>query len=255
MRVFIADDEPLALRRMEILLSRRPWVEIAGTAQDGAAAASAIETTRPDAALLDIRMPGLDGFEVADLCRAGGGPEIIFVTAFDSFAVKAFQAAAVDYLLKPVDAARLDEALGRARAQLAARDARTRADELEALVRALRSTGEGGGPDLWIRDRAGAVRVEKSRIDWIEAEGDYVRIHAGGRSWLMRETMQGIEKQLDPRLFARVHRSAIVNMRAVARAAVTETRARVLTLTCGDEVRVGRAYESAVNAAMARADY
>ncbi len=256
MRVLLVDDEPLALRRLEILLSRRPWIQILGSARDGASAIEAIERNRPDLILLDVQMPGLDGIEVADYlrtqCDPQDAPDIIFITAFDNFAVEAFQAAAIDYLLKPVEVDRLDQALSRAKANRAAKDAQSRADELESVVRALRSSGGDGAPDLWVKDRNGSVRIEKWRIDWIEAEGDYVRIHAGERSWLMRNTMAAMEDTLDQRLFTRVHRSAIVNVRAVERLGSTQTGARMIKLSCGAEIRVGRAYERAVQDAMSR---
>ena len=252
MRVLLVDDEPLALRRLEILLSRRPWVEVVAAVRDGQAAVRAAQELTPDLVFLDIQMPQLDGFDVASLLAQGTRPEIIFVTAYESHAVRAFEAAAVDYLLKPVEMERLDEALGRARMQMASRDATTRAEELEALVHTLRGHDGDRHPDLWIRDRTGLVRLEKTRIDWVEAEGDYVRIHAGARSWLMRATMGSMEKRLDDHQFARVHRSAIVNLRRIARTCATATGGKTLRLDDGTEVRVGRAFESRVNALLAR---
>ncbi len=252
MRVLLVDDEPLALRRLEILLSRRPWVEVVAAVRDGHAAARAAEELKPDVVFLDIQMPQLDGFEVASILSEGRRPEIIFVTAYETHAVRAFEAAAIDYLLKPVEMERLDEALGRARTQLANRDANTRADELEALVHTLRGHEGDRHPDLWVRDRRGRMRLEKNRIDWVEAEGDYVRIHAGARSWLMRATMGSMEKRLDDHQFARVHRSAIVNLRRIARTAATDTGSKTLRLEDGTEVRVGRAFESRVNDLLAR---
>ncbi|WP_158272149.1 LytR/AlgR family response regulator transcription factor [Marinicauda salina] len=252
MGVLVVDDEPLALRRLEILLSRRPYVELVGAARDGQQAVRSVRELKPDIVLLDIQMPGLDGFEVAELIRREASPEVIFVTAYDTYAVRAFEAAAVDYLLKPVEMERLDAALGRARAQLATRDAEARADELEALVRTLRGDESQEGGDLWIRERKGQVRIEKSRIDWVEAEGDYVRLHIGERSWLMRATMAAMEKALDPRLFVRVHRSAIVNARRVAFAGGASTGGKYLRLDTGVEIRIGRAYEPRVREFMAR---
>jgi len=252
MRVLLMDDEPLALRRLEILLSRRAWVEVAACHRDSASALDAIRKLRPDVVFLDVQMPGLDGFEVAEAIRAPDGPELVFVTAFDAYAVRAFDAAAADYLLKPVEPERLDEALARARGRLSARDAVARAQELETLVELLSAEEDSEGPEIWIRDRNGAVRIEKSRIDWVEAEGDYVRIHCGGRSWLMRATLSSMETRLDARTFARVHRSAIVNRRRISRVAVTETGSRRLELETGAEVPVGRAFESRIAELMQR---
>jgi len=252
MRALLVDDEPLALRRLEILLSRRPWVDVVAAVRDGHSATKAARELNPDVVFLDIQMPQLDGFEIASILAQTVRPEIIFVTAYEAHAVKAFEAAAIDYLLKPVEMERLDEALGRARTQLASRDASARADELEALVHTLRGHDGDGHPDLWIRDRNGRVRLEKNRIDWVEAEGDYVRIHSGSRSWLMRATMTAMEKSLDDHQFARVHRSAIVNLRRVARTAATASGGKTLRLDDGTEIRVGRAYETRVNALLAR---
>lgn len=252
MRVLLVDDEPLALRRLEILLSRRPWVDVVAAVRDGHSAAKAAQELDPDVVFLDIQMPQLDGFEIASILSQTVQPEIIFVTAYEAHAVKAFEAAAIDYLLKPVEMERLDAALGRARTQLASRGASARAEELEALVQNLRGEDGDGHADLWIRDRNGHTRLEKSRIDWIEAEGDYVRIHAGGKSWLMRATMMAMEKDLDDHRFVRVHRSAIVNLRRVARTAATPTGSKTLRLIDGTEIRIGRAFEGQVNTLLAR---
>ena len=250
MRVLIVDDEPLARRRLEILLSRRAWVEIAGAVGDGRTALERLRNDPVDVLLLDIQMPALDGLELAEALRERQGPEIIFVTAYDRHAVDAFRAAAVDYLLKPVDPERLDAALGRARQARAARDAQARADELEALVHTLR--GSDADSVIWVRDRSGQVRIDTARIDWIAAEGDYVRIHCGEQSWLQRATLSGYEERLDARLFLRVHRSFMVNLRSVERITSEPSGAKTLQLSGGTKVRVGRNYETAVNAAFSR---
>jgi len=249
MRVLIADDEPLACRRLEILLSRRAWIEVVGSARDGRAALEAIETLAPDTVLLDIQMPGLDGLDLAEAIARRGSPiAVVFVTAYDAFAVRAFEANAADYLLKPVETERLDQALGRARQSLAARDAQARADELEALVHTLR----GDDAALWVKDRGGRVRIDPARLDWLEAEGDYVRLHVGAQSWLHRATLSGLLETLDDRLFVRVHRSAAVNVRRIERLSSDSNSAKRLRLEGGQDVRVGRAYEKAVAEALAR---
>jgi DNA-binding LytR/AlgR family response regulator len=252
MQVMIVDDEPLARRRLEILLSRRAWVECAGSAGDGRSALEFLKTRTVDVVLLDIHMPGLDGLELAQALRGQTRPQIIFVTAYDKHAVEAFRAAAVDYLLKPVDPERLDEALGRARRACSARDAQMRADELEALVHTLRGADED--TVIWVRDRTGHVRIDTARIDWISAEGDYVRIHCGEQSWLQRATLSAYETRLDPRIFVRVHRSTIVNLRRVERLSTLRTGGKVLHLPCSATVRVGRNYEPALISALSRAD-
>jgi DNA-binding LytR/AlgR family response regulator len=249
MRVLIADDEPLACRRLEILLSRRAWIEVVGSARDGRSALDAIETLAPDTVLLDIQMPGLDGLQLAELiARRSAAIAVVFVTAYDAFAVRAFEASAADYLLKPVEPERLDQALGRARQSLAARDAQARADELEALVHTLR----GDDRAIWVKDRGGRVRIDPARLDLLEAEGDYVRLHVGAQSWLHRATLSGLLETLDDRLFIRVHRSAAVNLRRIERLSSDANSAKRLRLEGGREVRVGRAFEKSVAEALAR---
>jgi DNA-binding LytR/AlgR family response regulator len=252
MRILLVDDEPLALRRMEVLISRRPRFEVIGSCRDGKRAIEAIQELKPDVVLLDVRMPGMDGLEVARLVKGPDMPIIIFVTAYDAFAIEAFEAAAIDYLLKPVEAERLDLALARARQLFSLRDAESRAGELQSVVDALRHAESPQDDDIWIKDRDGSVRVSKGRIDWVEAEGDYVRIHCGDRSWLLRETMNAMESQLDSRLFLRVHRSAIVNRRRISRAGQTPSGGRVLHLDDATTVRVGRSYERALREALGR---
>lgn len=250
MRTLLVDDEPLALRRLEILFGRRPRFDVIGSCRDGEDALEAIRERKPDLVLMDIRMPGLDGLEVAREIAGPGAPIIIFVTAYDAFAVEAFEAAAIDYLLKPVESDRLDQALTRARQHFSLRDSESRAGELEAVVNALRSADGPSEDDLWIKDRTGRVRLSKSQIDWVQAEGDYVRIHCGDRSWLYRETMAAMGDLLDERIFMRVHRSAIVNKQRVSRTSTTANGARKLYLEDGSEVRVGRSFERAVRDAL-----
>jgi len=252
MRTLLVDDEPLALRRLEILLSRRPRIDVVGTCRSGEDAIEAIEKLKPDLVLLDIRMPGLDGLAVARTLTGPMAPVIIFITAYDNFAVQAFEASAIDYLLKPVEPERLDQALARARKTHSLKDAESRAGELEAVVHALRHNGEADTDDIWVKDRNGNVRVSKLTIDWVEAEGDYVRIHCGGRSWLHRETMHAMCKELDQRFFIRVHRSAIVNTRRIERTSSTASGGRLLQLDSGAEVRIGRSYEAGLKKALGR---
>lgn len=248
MRVMLVDDEPLALRRMEILLSRIADVEVVGSCSDGETAKALAKELKPDAVMLDVVMPLIDGFGVADAIGAEDGPALVFVTAHDDFAVRAFDTRAVDYLLKPVDSARLAEALDRVRAHLSARAMQDKVAQLEAQLDGLRETvpDMARRRDFWVKDRDRVVRVPEREIEWIEAERDYVRLHVDGRSWLVRETMQRMEQELDTARFIRVHRSAIVNTDAIRMAKTTPSGARVLRLASGAEVRVGRSYESTV---------
>ncbi|MGZ6019050.1 MAG: LytR/AlgR family response regulator transcription factor, partial [Phenylobacterium sp.] len=186
LRVLIVDDEPLARRRLEILLREQPDVELAGAASDGIAARRLIAERSPDVVLLDIKMPGLTGLEVLDALgppdTRNAAPIVIFVTAFDRFALDAFDRAAFDYLLKPVEPARLAASLARARETLAERAAAERVGELEEILRNLRSgpatTAADGEFDreIWIQERGGRTSVPVAAIDWVAAERDYVRI-------------------------------------------------------------------------------
>ena len=251
MRILLVDDEPLALRRMEVLISRRPRFEIVGSCNNGSRAVEAIQELKPDLVLLDIRMPGLDGLEVARLIGGGVGiPIIIFVTAFDGFALEAFDAAAADYLLKPIEAERLDRALARAQELFLLHDANSRAGELESVVDALRQADSPPETFLLVRDRGGTVRIPKSQISWVEAEGDYVRIHCNDRSWLHRATMNEMGSALDSQYFLRVHRSAIVNKQRISRTSLTPSGGRILHLDDETVVRVGRSHERALRDAL-----
>ncbi len=255
LRLLLADDEPLALRRMRLALQAMSDVEIVGAASDGAQAIEAIRQLRPDVVLLDVRMPLANGFEVASAVGAVGGPEIIFVSAFDSYALRAFETAAVDYLVKPVEFERLSAALARARERRAAKDAGRRTAELTAVIEALRREseqrdGRGYEHEFWIRDRGRFLRVAVDDVERIEAERDYVRLYWEGRTLLHRVTMAHLEQKLDPNTMLRVHRSAFVNwnrLKAVRR----DGSGRLLAvLQGGDEVAVSRAYAQRVMAEM-----
>jgi DNA-binding LytR/AlgR family response regulator len=257
LRIFCADDEALALRRIQLLLDRIPGVELVGTARSGPEAVEAIRAARPDLVLLDIRMGQMDGFAVAE-ALAGPGmplpmPLIIFVTAFDEFAVRAFDVSAVDYLVKPVELERLEAAIAKARARIETEDQAMRAAELQAIVAALRESRRAAEPkryetEIWAQRMGEFVRIRAADIDWIEAERDYVHIHVGDRSYLLRETIGGLERRLDPAEFIRIRRSALVRserIRSIRRAGYGDYRVQI----AGDrQLRVGRTYVKTVRA-------
>ena len=209
LRTLIADDEPLAIERLQILCARLPGLHLVGTAADGAAALRMVEALDPELLLLDIAMPGLDGIGVA---RALEGAErrraVIFVTAFDHFAVDAFDVAAVDYLLKPVELDRLERAIARVRAQI-----ESRIDEDETPSRPPPSPW---AREFWVPHRAEIIRVLAAEIDLIEAERDYMRLHIGQRSYLLHQRIGELERRLDPAAFVRLHRSTIVRRERIA---------------------------------------
>lgn len=256
LRVLIVDDEPLARRRLEILLREQPAIELAGAASDGVAAARMIAERPPDVVLLDIKMPGKTGLEVLDdlAARPGGkaGPIVIFVTAFDRFALDAFDRAAFDYLLKPVEPARLAASLARARETLAARAAADRAQELEEILRNLRSEPAAAASgtyarEIWIQERGGRTSVPVAAIDWVAAERDYVRIHTGARSYLVRQSIGALAGRLDPAQFIRIHRSALVRADRIVRIRHAAGRGAVVLAT-GAEVAVSRRHMGALKA-------
>lgn len=255
LRLLLADDEPLALRRMKLALQAIPDVEIVGAVSDGVQAINAMREMRPDVVLLDIRMPLANGFEVANAVEEAGGPAIIFVSAYDTYALQAFETSAVDYLVKPVEFERLVSALDRVRQRRAAKDAGRRAEELAAVLEALkREADERDGPhyesEFWIRDRGRFLRVPVADVERIEAERDYVRLYWEGRTLLHRETMSHLEERLDPNVMLRVHRSAFVNWRRL-KAVRRDLNGRLMAvLDGGDEVAVSRAYAQRVMAEM-----
>jgi DNA-binding LytR/AlgR family response regulator len=234
--VLLADDEPLALRRLKLALSEMPDVQVVGAVGDGAQAINAIRELKPDAILLDIKMPIADGFAVVEA---------------NSFALRAIETPAVDYLLKPVEFDRLSAALNRARERRAALDAGRRAQELAAVLEALRSeshTREGHSyeREFWIRERGRFFRVPITAIERIEAERDYVRLHWEGRTLLYRETMTNLEERLDPNVMLRVHRSAFVNWARLKSVRRDLGGRMYAVLESGAEVPVSRAYVSRV---------
>lgn len=228
LRVLVVDDEPLAVERMQILLARLEGVDLAGTASDGEAALRLATATETDLILLDIAMPGLDGIDVARaLAKLPDPPVIVFVTAYDSFAVAAFDVDAVDYLMKPIDPARLERALDRARAHRSANGHKRIAPKyLE---------------EFWASDINGLTRVRAEDVDRISAERDYMRLHVGKRSWLINQSLARLEEELDPQRFVRLHRSAIVR-RDFINGLRHDDGSWTARLADGSEQRVGRLY-------------
>jgi len=210
-RTLIVDDESLARERIRNMLASDPQIEIISECGNGQDAIEAIQLHSPDLVFLDVEMPGIDGFSVLDALPRERIPTIVFVTAYDQYAVRAFEVYALDYLLKPFDQERFDKALDRAKAQLFSQ----RSDELsERILSALEEikTRPVHLERLVIKMNGHVFFIKADEIDWLEAEGNYVRLHAGKESYLLRDTISALESQLDPKKFIRVHRSAIVNI-------------------------------------------
>lgn len=211
-RTLIVDDEELARDRIQALLELQPDVEIVGVCHDGLSALEAIEQQRPDLVFLDVQMPGLDGFEVVEHLDPAHAPAIVFVTAHDGHAIRAFEIHALDFLLKPFDQPRFEKALERARGKVrSAKPAATLDSHLVSLLEELRE--ERRYPERLIVKSGGRVFfVRSEEIDWVEASGNYVKIHTKSEAHLLRESMKNMEAKLDPKTFVRIHRSAIVNI-------------------------------------------
>jgi two-component system LytT family response regulator len=210
-RTVIVDDEDLARERTQTLLEQQPDIEIVGLCADGTSAVETIDREHPDLDFLDVQMPGMVGFEVVENIDPEHMPAIVFVTAYDGHALRAFEINALDFLLKPFDQARFEKALERARAQVN-RDRSTAIDAL--LVSLLEGLHEERKyPERLIVKSGGRVFfVRTEDIDWVEASGNYVKIHAKGEAHLIRESMKNMEAKLDAKTFVRIHRSAIVNI-------------------------------------------
>lgn len=246
LRVIVADDEPLAVERLLRFLERCRDVEVVATASNGEQALSLIRLHQPDAVLLDIKMPLLDGFDVIEQHLGERTPVIIFVTAFHRFAIQAFEVAAADYLLKPVRLARLEAALDRARAAITARsNADTAA--LRGIAETLRQSAQEAEEsrdeeDIWVPRQGEFHRVPLASIDWVKAEGVYVRLWVGDQSHLYRELIGHLAERLPARRFLRIHRSVIVRSDVVAALRRTRYGSLLVRLADGTELPVGRKY-------------
>ena len=256
LRVLIADDEPLARQRLEDLLASQPDVEVVGQAENGKEAAEAIRQLDPDLLFLDVQMPGLTGVEVAREIGPEAMPATIFVTAYDQYALKAFDLAALDYLLKPFDDERFDQALARARQTIKLRDIDGMRQRLAALLKneapvsASTSVPESG-PVRYIERLAvemrGQVRVVSvDQIDFIAASGPYAELHTPEGQHLIRERMQTLEERLDPEQFFRIHRSAIVRLDCIDALLYNAGGDYAVRLKSGKRLKVSRGRKEAL---------
>lgn len=242
--VLVADDEPLARRTVRRLLARDPQVREVREASDGHDTVRKILERRPDIVFLDVQMPGMDGFEVVAEIGIRHMPPIVFATAHDQHALRAFEISAVDFLLKPFSDSRFQEALQRAKRLVVSATA-SPAEQLAKLVRYLQENRPADNPvsDRIVLKSAGeSVILRPDDIYWLEAQGDYIRVHARERSHLVRETMNSMERRLDASLFVRIHRSAIVNLRQVKRISPLMFGDHAIWLENGRELRVSRTY-------------
>jgi two-component system, LytTR family, response regulator len=258
----IIDDEALARRGLELRLQHAPDFEVVAQCASARDALPAIRTHEPDLVFLDIQMPGLSGFELLAHIPSESLPLVVFVTAYDQYAIRAFEARAVDYLLKPIEDERFIATLERVRAHMRTRDVLQQRDRLFALIAEITGCGKVALDELLEQGRAAVapahaeilpirqgreiVRVPIASIEWIDAAGDYMCIHASGQTHILRGTMKELEDILDPRLFQRVHRSTIVNLRRVKSLRAHMNGEYFLTLEGAHELKMSRTYRDKV---------
>jgi two-component system LytT family response regulator len=258
----VVDDEALSRRGIEIRLRDAGDFNIVAQCTNGREALAAICTYKPDLVFLDIQMPGMSGFEVLAQIPQESLPLVVFITAFDQYAIKAFEASAIDYLLKPIDDTRFQVALDRVREHLRAKTAVNQRDRLMEIIAEITGSGELVLDELLSRGRAAVeakhpevlpirqgretIRVPVASIRWIDAAGDYMCIHAGNDTHILRGTMKELEDLLDPKLFQRVHRSTIVNLRLVKSLRAHMNGEYFLTLEGGHELKLSRTYRDKV---------
>ncbi len=256
-RTLLVDDEALSRRGLELRLRVASDIDIVGQCSNGREALAAIREQKPDLVFLDIQMPGLSGFDVLAELQPHELPMIVFVTAYDRFAVQAFEARAIDYVLKPVDDERLAATLMHVRELIEQRTAVAERNQLVNLLADLRGSGEieselstTAQPQTpnWLPIRNGreTVRVPVETIEWVDAAGDYLCIHASGHTHILRATMREMENLLDPRLFQRVHRSTIVNLTRVKSLRAHMNGEYFLRLEGGQELKLSRTYRDKV---------
>lgn len=251
-KVLVADDEPLARERLSGLLSQESDIEVVGQARDGEEAVTAIHDDSPDLVFLDVQMPQMSGFDVIEAVGSDKMPLVIFVTAYDQHALKAFQVRALDYLLKPFDRERFKDALGRARKQLEREENGDLGKRLLALVKDLRRD-QPKSDRLVVKSGGRLFFLRTDEIDWVEAAGNYVRLHVGPGSHLLRETMNAIEGRLDPEKFFRIHRSRIVNMERIQELQPWLNGEYAVLLRTGTRLTLSRGYREKLQDRLGRA--
>jgi two-component system, LytTR family, response regulator len=256
-RTLIVDDEKLAIQGLQLRLEPYSDVEIIGTCANGREAIRAIKTEKPDLVFLDIQMPGFDGFSVVKGVMEIEPPLFVFVTAYEEHAIRAFEANAVNYLMKPVDEDKLADTLDRVRTRLTEKRGAEEAKKLQDVLAEVAPDAMENMPVedenagryermINIKDRGQIFRVDVESIEHIEAAGDYMCIYTGDNSLILRETMKDLERRLDPRVFQRVHRSTIVNLDQVRQVKPHTNGECFLVLDSGAEVKVSRSYRDVV---------
>ena len=260
-RVMLVDYQALVRAGFRVLLESAPDIEIVGEAAGGVEAAELIRREKPDLAFLDVQMPGCDGFEALGKLEPALTPAVVFVTAYDEHALRAFDVNAVDYLLKPYDDARFAAALQRAKDEVRRRRTDSVNSRLTQLLDYLQQNGERAAPPkeepasdrILIKSSGEIFFLKAEEIDWIEAEGDYMKFHVAGRAHLMRETMARLEARLDPKRFIRIHRSTIVNFDRLRKLSPSFAGEYAVILHDGTKLKLSRGYHERIATLMKEA--
>jgi two-component system, LytTR family, response regulator len=256
-RTIVVDDEKLAIQGLQLRLEKFPDVEVIATCANGREAIRKIKTEKPDLVFLDIQMPGFDGFSVVSGVMEIEPPLFVFVTAYEEHAIRAFEANAVNYLMKPVDEDKLADTIDRVRSRIADKRSAEEAGKLKDVLAEVAPEAMDNMPAdeetaaryeklINVKDRGQIFRVDVDTIEHIEAAGDYMCIYTGDNSLILRETMKDLERRLDPRVFQRVHRSTIVNLDQVRQVKPHTNGECFLVLDSGAEVKVSRSYRDVV---------
>lgn len=256
LRAVIADDEPLARRRLRALLHEDGGVQVVAECANGLEAIAAVGEHQPDVVFLDVQMPGATGIEVLEALGPEPGRAVVLVTAYDEYAIAAFEHHALDYVLKPVDEDRFRATLARVRGRLGERRAASLGTEALRQLAAAVGAAPGASPylsRLLIRSTQKVTVVDLAEVDWIEAEGDYLRLHTPARAHLYRGTIAALEERLDPAEFVRIHRSAIIRVSRVKEMEPGFHGDFTITLTTGARVKLSRTYRARLHAALGEA--
>jgi two-component system LytT family response regulator len=245
-RTLVVDDEPIARARVVSLLKEEADIEVIGECANGRQAMTAIESSSPDLLFLDIQMPEVNGLDLARTIQSTGTPAVVFVTAYDEYALRAFEVHALDFLLKPFSAERFRSALGHAREQVSQRRKGATIPKADAERRAVR-------PNRLMIKSGGRIHfVRMADIDWCEAQGNYVRVHVGQQEHLVRDTMSHLESELDPQQFVRIHRSTIVNVDRIQEMQSSFNGEYVVLLRTGTRLTLSRGYREILQARLGK---
>lgn len=249
LRTLIIDDELLSRKKIRAFLEEYPEFQVVGECADGDQALADIKSHKPDLIFLDVQIPGRNGFEVLDGLEDQCTPAVIFVTAFDKYAVRAFEVRALDYLLKPFNKARFAEALHRFRERGARLSGAERKEELKALLREIQRESRES-ERIVVKSGSRSIFLRQGSIEWVEAQGDYVKLHSGKESHLLRETMNALSNRLDPSRFIRIHRSRIVNLDYIREIRPLWGGDGVVLMRDGTELTMSRTYRANLQAAL-----